>query len=59
MFDGYFIVGINTKKGQTTYHYEMKYWDLFNVKEVENAPEYDGHTPEQAIERILSLGERK
>lgn len=59
MFNGYFIVGINTKKGQATYHYEMKYWELFNVKELKNAPEYDGHTPKQAIERILSLGDRK
>ena len=51
----WFVVGINTKKGQATYHYEMKYWDLFKVQELDIAPTYDGHTPEQAIERILSI----
>lgn len=54
MFDGYFIVGINTPKGQYTYHYELKYWDIFNVEELEKAPEYDGHKPED-IARLLSL----
>lgn len=55
MFDNYFIVGIETPKGQATYHYEMKYWDLFHIKELDNAPEWDGHTPSEAIERLLSL----
>lgn len=55
MFDGYFIVGINTPKGQTTYHYEMKYWDYFHIKELDKAPEWDGHTANEAIERLLSL----
>lgn len=55
MFDGYFIVGINTPKGQATYHYEMKYWDYFHIKELDKAPKWDGHTPNEAIERLLSL----
>ena len=55
MFDGYFIVGINTPKGQATYHYEMKYWDYFHIKELDKAPKWDGHTPREAIERLLSL----
>ena len=51
-----FIVGIETPEGQVTYHYDIDpYWDLFRVKELEHAPEWDGHTPEQAIERIRSL----
>lgn len=56
MFPGYFIVGIDTPKGQATYHYELKYWNLFKVKELDNAPKWDGHTPNEAIERLLSLG---
>ena len=44
MFNGYFIVGIETEYGQFTYHYEMRYWDLYKVKEIKNAPEWDGHT---------------
>lgn len=55
MFDNYFIVGIETPKGQATYHYEMKYWNLFHVKELEKAPKWDGHTANEAIERLLSL----
>ena len=36
------------------YHYKVdQYWDLFSVREVEQAPEYDGHTPEQALDRIV------
>lgn len=55
MFENYFIVGIETPKGQATYHYEMKYWDLFHVKELDKAPKWDGHTSNEAIERLLSL----
>ena len=52
MFEGYFIVGIDTKQGSATYHYPLEYWNLFNVKELPSAPKWDGHTAEQAIERI-------
>lgn len=56
MFEGMFIVGIETPHGQATYHYDIEpYWDMFKVKELEKAPEWDGHTPEQAIERIGAL----
>lgn len=55
MFDGYFIVGIETPEGQATYHYQLEYWDIFKVKELERAPKYDGHTPADAIQRIFSL----
>ena len=58
MFDGYFVVGIDTIQGQFTYHYEMKHWDKFNVKELKKAPEYDGHTPSD-ITRLYSLLETK
>lgn len=56
MYDGMFIVGIETPEGQATYHYDIDpYWDMFNVKEVEHAPKWDGHTPSYAIERIGTL----
>lgn len=54
-FDGgWFIVGINTPAGPYTYHYEDKYWDLFNVKVFDTAPEWDGHT-EKDRDRLLSI----
>lgn len=56
MYDGMFIVGIDTPAGQATYHYYIDpYWDMFKCKELERAPEWDGYTPSQAIERIMSL----
>lgn len=56
MYDGMFIVGIDTPDGQATYHYDIiPYWDMFDCKVREFAPEWDGHTPAQAIERIKGL----
>ena len=56
MYDGMFIVGIDTPEGQATYHYDIDpYWDMFECSELERAPEWDGHTPAQAIERIGRL----
>ena len=56
MYDGMFIVGIDTPEGQATYHYDIEpYWNLFRVKELELAPEWDGHTPGEAIRRIGTL----
>ena len=56
MYDGMFIVGINTPEGQATYHYDIDpYWDMFECRELERAPEWDGHTHAQAIERIRKL----
>ena len=56
MYDGMFIVGIQTPEGQATYHYDVEpYWDMFRVKELETAPEWDGHTPDEAIHRIATL----
>ena len=56
MYDGMFIVGIDTPDGQATYHYDIEpYWDMFECRELVRAPEWDGHTPAQAIERIRKL----
>lgn len=56
MYDGMFIVGIETPQGTATYHYDVEpYWSLFDVKVLDKAPEWDGHTPDEAIKRIQSL----
>ncbi len=56
MYEGMFIVGIQTPAGQATYHYDIEpYWDMFHVKELERAPVWDGHTPAEAIRRIGTL----
>lgn len=38
--------------GQVSNHYESKYWDLFDVPERETSFEYDGHTPNEAADRL-------
>ena len=56
MYDNMFIVGIDTPDGQATYHYDIDpYWVMFKCRVLDNAPEWDGHTPAQAIERIGKL----
>lgn len=50
----WFIVDIDTPIGSYTYHYEKKYWDLFECQELECGKEWDGHT-EEDISRLLSL----
>ncbi len=56
MYDGMFIVGIETPLGPATYHYDIDpYWNMFHVKELKRAPEWDGHTAQDAIERMASL----
>ena len=53
---GYFIVVMNSEHGQISYHYELKYWDMFKIPAVERVPwPYDGHTPDDTIKRLLAL----
>lgn len=55
MFDDTsFICGVETPEGQYTYHYHLDHWYKFDVKELEFAPEYDGHMPKD-IDRLYSL----
>lgn len=51
---GWFIVGIDTPEGSYTYHYENKYWDLFNCEELVYGKHWDGHT-DKDVTRLLSL----
>ena len=53
MFKDMFICGLDTPNGQVTYHYDIDpYWELFKVKELERAPKYDGHTPNDVVLRL-------
>lgn len=54
MYEGMFIAGIYTSGGWCTYHCEAKWWPLFDCHEQEFAPEWDGHTPSDAIHRLMS-----
>jgi hypothetical protein len=52
MFDGWFIAGIETAQGQATYHMPMRLWEGFPARELEKAPAWDGHTPNDVIDRL-------
>lgn len=56
-FDGWFILGINKEKGeQITYHLPLEKWNETGFAEtLEKAPEFDGHTSEDVLERIKKL----
>lgn len=56
MYDDYFIIGLETPHGQFTYHYHKNHWDLFSVKELKRAPEWDGHTSDD-VTRLVSLSD--
>lgn len=51
---GWFIVGIDTPEGSYTYHYEEKYWNLFECEELSVGKHWDGHT-EEDVGRLLTL----
>ena len=54
MYENYFIVGIKTLEGEYSYHYHINDWDKFDLKELERAPEWDGHKPEN-VTRLLNI----
>lgn len=55
MFEDYFIVMAQTPVGQISYHYKLDYWDMFDLTELERAFPWDGHTPNDVLERLMKL----
>lgn len=55
MFEGMFIVVIESRHGQISYHYNLEHWNKFEVSAIDKANEYDGHTPADTIERLIKL----
>lgn len=52
---GWFVVVAELPTGQITNHYKDKYYDEFQFIERERANPYDGHTPQEALERLQQL----
>ena len=52
---GWFIVGIDTPEGSYTYHYENKFWDMFDCIDLPRGKHWDGHTEADAETRLMSL----
>lgn len=59
MFNDSFIAGINTPEGVATYHVKLKYWEMFNIPELERAPKYEQYDSDDVIERVYSLSKIK
>ena len=56
--DGWFIMGIAKEMGnQITYHLPLSYWDecVKTAEVLEKAPEFDGHTTDDVLERLKNL----
>ena len=56
-YEGWFIMGINVKPGeQISYHLPMSKWDQCSfARTLPRAPEFDGHTSKDVIERLSTL----
>ena len=57
-YEGWFILGFKKPLTniQITYHLPDKYWDLCTfATTLEFAPEWDGHTSEDAIKRLTKI----
>lgn len=52
---GWFIVVAQTPCGQISNHYKMGDEALFQIPTRERSAEYDGHTPQIALQRMLQL----
>jgi hypothetical protein len=50
---GWFIVVAQMPAGQVSNHYKAEDWPLFQVPERERGAEWDGHTPQIALTRLL------
>lgn len=50
---GWFIVMVTLPTGQVSNHYKSEDWDLFRIPERETASKWDGHTPQEAMKRML------
>ena len=56
-YDGWFVLGMfQDNNSQMTYHLPVSEWDNTNFAvTLEKAPEFDGHTPSDVIERLAKL----
>lgn len=56
MYAGWFLLMMVLNKGrQISYHLPMRLWDQCDFSEREYAPEFDGHTSDDVLERLRML----
>ena len=62
MYKGWFVMGINKEKGkQITYHLPLSKWEKTDFADtLSNAPEFDGHSPNDVLKRLNEwIGEKE
>lgn len=52
---GWFLLGMETKEGQISYHCPNKFYDLINIRISKEHPKYDGHMSKDVIKRLKKL----
>ena len=55
MYQGWFVAGMNLPTGTISYHLPSWMWKMLDgcgMGTVNNAPAWDGHTPEDVIKRL-------
>ena len=59
-YKGWFIAGLHSAGGeQITYHLPDKFWSILSLpQELDKAPEFDGHTPQDVLTRLLDFNIR-
>jgi len=59
MYDGWFVAGIATDVGLIDYHLPISWWDKFEGEEHERFITFDGHTPNDVLQRLKSFEVKK
>ena len=53
MYEDWFIAGMELTGGAISYHMPMRLWDKTNATEIPLAPEWDGYTPQDVVDRLM------
>ncbi len=58
MFEGgWFIAGMTLPTGTVTYHLPIRFWSRCDGVELVRSPPWDGHTPGDVVDRIMSFAD--
>lgn len=51
-YDGWYLAGMHLPTGDISYHLPSETWDRLDVEELETAPEFDGYTSIDVLNRL-------
>lgn len=57
VWKGWFVAGMDLPTGSITYHIADQFWSMIDdIKHLETAPEWDGHTSDDVVRRLNNWG---